>query len=73
MTALAAGPAAAADHRCNWGELTRAATPLGAHSADPSGDGKGPGDADQPRVGLANVVERGDLEATCTLLAGIVG
>ena len=66
---LTAGPAAASD--CNWGQLTAdsiaADFPQGAHSSDPSGDGHGPGTADEPRVGLANVVARGDLSATCEL------
>ncbi len=59
---------------CNWGTLTMTAIaaghPQGPHSADPSGDGK-PGDgddADQPRVGLGNVVERGNLQATCEFI-----
>jgi hypothetical protein len=71
VTGLAAGPAAAnGSDRCNWGELTRGAVPLGSHSSDPGGDGTGPGD-DQPRVGLANVVNKGDLHATCEFLEGL--
>ncbi len=50
------------------GEITREAIAngfdQGQHASDPSGDGHGPGDADQPRSGLANVVERGNLSAT---------
>jgi hypothetical protein len=72
LTVMASGPASAQPD-CSWGELTRSVVPLGAHASDPSGDGKGPGDADQPRVGLANVVERGNLHATCEALAGLVG
>ena len=58
---------------CNWGTLTMEAIadgfPQGPHSADPSGDGKEQGNADQPRVGLGNVVERGNLQATCEFIA----
>jgi len=36
----------------------------GSHASDPSGDGKGKGDSDQPRSGLANVAEKGNLSAT---------
>jgi len=57
---------------CNWGELTAAAIQSGfaqgPHSADPSGDGHGPGTNDEPRAGLANVVETGNLEATCVFI-----
>ena len=69
---LTAAPALAGPPDCNWGHLTADAVadgfPQGAHSSDPSGDGHGPGTADEPRVGLANVVETGDLEATCVLI-----
>jgi hypothetical protein len=57
---------------CNWGTLTMTAIKggfnQGEHSSDPSGDGRGRGDADQPRVGLANVMNQGDLEATCEFI-----
>ena len=57
---------------CNWGKLTMEAIaggfPQGPHSSDPSGDGHGPGTADEPRKGLANVVNRGDLQATCEFI-----
>lgn len=57
---------------CNLGQLTAASIAggfeQGAHASDPSGDGHGPGDADQPRVGLANVINKGDLEATCDFI-----
>ncbi len=73
---LMAAPAAAAKPECNWGQLTAAAIAggfeQGPHSSDPSGDGHGPGTADEARAGLANVVERGDLEATCELIAGLL-
>ena len=46
--------------------------PQGSHSSDPSGDGHGPGTADEPRVGLANVVAQGDLNATCELIDSLL-
>ena len=62
---------------CNWGLLTKMAIeggfPQGEHASDPSGDGKGKDDADQPRAGLANVVERGNLQALCEFIAGEIG
>ena len=74
-TAIASGSAAAAPD-CNWGQLTAGAIAAGfdqgPHSSDPSGDGHGPGSADEPRVGLANVVERGDLSATCELIESLL-
>ncbi len=61
---------------CNWGELTAAAIAAGfdqgGHSSDPSGDGHGPGTLDEPRVGLANVVARGDMDATCALIDSLL-
>lgn len=61
---------------CNWGQLTAGAIadgfPQGPHSSDPSGDGHGPGTNDEPRAGLANVVNDGDLEATCELIDGLL-
>ncbi len=59
---------------CNWGKLTKEAIaagfPQGPHASDPSGDG--PAGADQPRAGLGNVVEQGNLNATCQLIAGLL-
>ncbi len=56
----------------NWGEVTSGAVrdgfDQGAHASDPSGDGHGPGTADEPRSGLANVVERGNMGATTELI-----
>jgi hypothetical protein len=56
---------------CNWGELTSDAVtsgfPQGPHASDPSGDG--PAGVDQPRAGLGNVVEQGNLNATCEAIA----
>jgi len=51
---------------CNWGQLTMESTPLGDHASDPSGDGRGP----ENRRGLANIIERGNLQAVCEFLAG---
>lgn len=57
---------------CNWGQRTADSIAggfdQGEHASDPSGDG--PAGADNRRAGLANVVERGDLGATCELIAG---
>lgn len=57
---------------CNWGQLTYEnianGFEQGPHASDPSGDGRGPNDSDNPRVGLANVVERGSLDATCNFI-----
>jgi len=64
-----------ANEEPTWGELTKFAIHeiegwnQGEHSADPSGDGLGKED----RVGLANVVERGNMAATTALLALAVG
>jgi len=74
--ALALGlatPALAGPPTCNWGQVTAAAVAddfdQGGHASDPSGDGHGPGTNDEPRAGLANVVEQGNLNATCELLS----
>ncbi len=62
--------------QCNWGTFTMTSIadgfPQGPHAADPSGDGKpgqGNDDADQPRVGLANVITQGNLQATCDFIS----
>ena len=81
--ALTAGLAMAGSHKSppgqldtNWGELTSDAIangfPQGAHSSDPSGDGHGPGTADEPRAGLANVVNKGDMAATTNLIDSLL-
>ncbi len=62
---------------CNWGGLTARSIvegghDQGGHSSDPSGDGKGAGDNDQPRAGLGNVVEKGNLQATCELIESLL-
>lgn len=66
-------PASAAPPECNWGQLTQYAIleldfDQGAHSSDPSGDGRGKED----RVGLPNVVEKGNLDATCQLIESLL-
>jgi hypothetical protein len=67
-------PVETASVECNWGLLTMEAIRTdfdqGGHSSDPSGDGHGPDSVDEPRAGLANVVERGNLQALCEFLAG---
>lgn len=72
-----AGAAFAVDNRgqhngTSLGDLTKAAIAggfdQGSHASDPSGDGNGRGDADQPRVGLPNLFDRGDLSATIEFL-----
>jgi len=63
---------------CNWGTLTMTSIEedggkkMGEHASDPSGDGKGRGDGDQPRAGLANVVNPGDLQATCEFIESLL-
>lgn len=72
MLMMSVLPAAADPPDCNWGRLTADAIAggfdQGPHSSDPSGDGHGPGTVDEPRAGLANVVERGNLNATCEFI-----
>ena len=72
LSAMIPAPVNAAPPSCNWGELTADAIAAGfdqgAHSSDPSGDGRGPED----RVGLANVLERGNLNATCELIDSLL-
>lgn len=63
---------------CNWGKLTMEAIDdeggkkRGEHASDPTGDGYGRDDVDHERVGLANVVEYGNLQATCEFIDSIV-
>jgi hypothetical protein len=47
----------------NWAIHNLPGWDQGQHSADPSGDGHGPGTVDEPRVGLANIIELGNLKA----------
>ncbi|MGP8307910.1 hypothetical protein [Vibrio sp. YIC-376] len=75
--AYSAPPIQAMTIECNWGTLTMEAIKdtdfeQGSHSADPSGDGHGPGTADEPRRGLANVVEQGNLELTCQFIEDLL-
>lgn len=65
-TGFAEPPVMSMSVDCNWGQLTMESTPLGDHASDPSGDGLGP----EPRVGLANIIERGNLQAVCEFLEG---
>ena len=62
---LAAPAAQAAKPTCNWGQLTAEAIAggfdQGAHSSSFAG---------LPRAGLANVVNQGDMNATCEFIAG---
>ncbi len=76
-TTQAAPPVQAMTVECNWGKLTMEAIhdedldfDQGEHSSDPAGDG--PGGADQPRKGLGNVVEQGQLEYTCELIKNLL-
>ena len=75
LTVGVSGTVLAESPSCNWGQLTAGAIaenfPQGPHSSDPSGDGHGPGTADEPRAGLANVVSQGDLDATCELISSL--
>jgi len=61
---------------CNWGKLTMQSIQDGAdqggHASDPSQDGHGPGTLDEPRDGLANVLERGNLQALCELIQDMI-
>lgn len=61
---------------CNWGKLTMEAIgsgfAQGPHSSDPSGDGHGRGTIDEPRLGLANVVEQGNLQLTCEFIESLL-
>ncbi len=63
-------PATAGPPSCHWGQETKAAIQndggraQGDHASDPSGDGLGR-DGVEDRVGLANVIEPGNLVATC--------
>lgn len=55
----------------NWGRLTHEMISKGfdqgGHASDPSGDGLGHED----RVGLANVIDQGDLYATYEFILGL--
>ena len=64
-TGLAGPPVISMAVDCNWGKLTMQSTPMGDHASDPSEDGRGPED----RVGLANILEQGNLQAVCEFLS----
>jgi hypothetical protein len=55
---------ASAAPSCNWGQLTSDAIAGGFNQGEHASSFAG-----SPRVGLANVVERGNLAATCELLS----
>lgn len=61
--ALPVGAAQADPPSCNWGELTSSAI------AEGFAQGEHASTQMNPRVGLANVVEQGNLNATCELLS----
>ena len=61
--AFAASTASADQPSCNWGQVTAEAI------ADGFDQGGHASNQANPRVGLANVVSQGDLNATCTLLS----
>ncbi len=76
-SANAAPPIQSMTIECNWGKLTMEAIKdadfeQDPHSSDPSGDGHGLGTIDEPRKGLANVVEQGNLEYTCQLIEDLL-
>ena len=60
---LSAAPAQASPD-CNWGQLTSDSIAGGFDQG-----GHASSFAGSPRVGLANVVEQGNLDATCELLS----
>jgi len=60
-----AAPAQADSGKCNWGELTSGAIAEGFEQGKHASSFAG-----SPRAGLANVVEQGNLNATCELLSG---
>ena len=62
VLAGAVAPAQAAPS-CNWGELTSVAIAGGFEQGPHSSSFAG-----SPRLGLANVVNQGDLNATCELI-----
>ena len=63
LAAVAAVPAQAAPG-CNWGKLTSSSIADGFDQG-----GHASSFAGSPRLGLANVVNQGDLAATCALLS----
>ena len=61
---LGAGSASADPPGCNWGEVTSEAI------ADGFDQGGHASSQANPRSGLANVIEQGNLDATCEFIAG---
>ena len=74
--AYADPPVTTVSVECNWGTLTmeqiQGGFEHGPHSADPGNNGVGPDDPDQPRAGLANVLERGNLQETCEFIESLL-
>lgn len=58
------GTASADQPSCNWGEVTSAAIAGGFDQGEHASSFAG-----SPRVGLANVVSRGDLNSLCEFLS----
>ena len=62
--AVGAGSASAEKPTCNWGQLTSDAIAGGFNQGEHASSFAG-----SARLGLANVVNQGDLEATCVTLS----
>ena len=62
--AVGAGSASAEKPTCNWGQLTSDAIAAGFNQGEHASSFAG-----EARAGLANVVDQGDLNATCELLS----
>jgi hypothetical protein len=80
LTSLLALPAAAEPPTAcdNIGQLTKWSIQnlegyeQGPHASDPSGDGHGKDTLDEPRVGLPNLIEQGELGLTLGLLVSLL-
>ena len=59
-----AAPAQADSDKCNWGQLTSSAIADGHNQGQRASSFAG-----SPRLALANVVNQGDLHATCVALS----
>jgi len=64
LSGVALAAPAQATPSCNWGQLTSSAIAGGFSQGEHASSFAG-----SPRVGLANVVEQGNLAATCELLS----
>ena len=64
LSGVAMAAPAQATPSCNWGQLTSSAIAGGFDQGEHASSYAG-----SPRVGLANVVNQGDLAATCTALS----